>query len=85
MSEKVVNLRNGSEILAPYEVSAKAVAEAEKLLEATKAGEIQGFVVFMVHGDGAVSYTDNDVGPTFALVGKMMQVMNWMAERAGNR
>lgn len=85
MSENVVNLRTGGEVLAPYEPSIAAVAECEKLLEAVKSGEVQGFVAFMVHGDGAVSYTDNDLPPNFKLVGKMLQVTNWMAQEAGNR
>lgn len=85
MSEKVVSLRTGTEIFAPGEVCAKAVAEAEKLLEAARSGEIQGLLVFMVHGDGGVSYTDSDPSPNFKLVGKMVQVMNWMAQEAGNR
>lgn len=85
MSEKIVNLRTGNAVLAPGEVSEKAVAECEKLLEAIRSGEIQGFVAFMVHGDGTVSYTDNDLEPNFKIVGKMLQVTNWMAQQAGNR
>lgn len=85
MSEKVVSLRTGNEIFVSGEVCAMAVTEAEKLLEAARSGEIQGFVTFLVTGDGAVSYTDSDVEPNFRLVGKMLQVMNWMAEKAGNR
>lgn len=85
MSQKVVSLRDGTEVFIPFEVCAKAVSEAERLLEAARAGEIQGFVAFMTHGDGAVSYTDSDPAPTYSLVGKMLQVANWMADKAGNR
>lgn len=85
MSENVVYLHSGAEILAPGEVSAATVSELEKLLEAAKSGEIQGIVVFMAHSDGTVSYTDSDLPPTYKIVGKMLQVMNYMAERAGAR
>lgn len=81
----VVGLRSGTEILAPGEVSAATVSELEKLLEAARSGEIQGIVVFMARSDGTVSYTDSDLPPTYKIVGKMLQVTNWMAEKAGSR
>jgi hypothetical protein len=83
MSENVVSLK-GNQVLAPFEVNEAAVKAAEQLLEKTLAGEVQGLVLVMAHADGTFTYTD--VGPTtFGLVGKVTQVLHYLAQDASNR
>lgn len=86
MSDKVVSLRSGNEILAPGEVSPATVELLEKLLVMARSGEIQGAVVFMTHSDGAIG-ADHSAGlpMTYQLAGRMLQITNEIADRASNR
>lgn len=86
MSEKVVSLRSGNEILAPGEVSIQTVELMERLLVMARSGEIQGVIAFVVHSDGAIGADHNANLPmTYQLVGRMLQITNEIAERASNR
>jgi hypothetical protein len=86
MSDKVVSLRSGNEILAPGEPSSTTVELLEKLLEMARSGEIQGMICFLVHSDGAVGADHNaDLPMTYALAGRMLQITNEVADRASNR
>lgn len=86
MSEKVVSLRSGNEILAPGEVCLATVKLLEDLLVMARSGEIQGFVAFLAHSDGAIGLEYNEGLPiTYNLVGRMLQDVNGFAEQASNR
>lgn len=82
MTDKVVSLR-GDPVMAPGEVSPSTVALAERILEMARSGEIQGLVAVMLHSDSAVSY-DCTGAVTFSIVGKLTQVTNYLADKAGN-
>lgn len=86
MSEKIVSLRSGIEILAPGEVSKATIDLFEKLLTMARSGEINGAVAFVLHGDGAVGADYNAGLPvTYKLVGRMLQLTNELANTASNR
>lgn len=86
MTDKVVSLRSGKEILAPGEVCPATVALLNKLLTMAISGEIQGVAVFVTHSDGAIGFDYNiDLPITYKLVGRMLQDTNVFAEQACNR
>lgn len=86
MTEKVVSLRSGKEILAPGEVCSETVALLNRLLTMAISGEIQGIVAFLAHSEGAIGLEYNEGLPvTYNLVGRMLQDVNGFAEQASNR
>jgi hypothetical protein len=82
MSDKVVSMK-GEPVLAPGEPDAETVVELEKLLEAARSGEVQGIAIVFLHADGAVNCTYGGK-TTYALVGKLVQMTAYLADKATN-